>query len=80
MSRADRIKELLAQQNEANVLHAHNVRLQKRLYMLVHKWGECDVAIATELSVTTIRQYLRTKNPIIGDKAVAQAESIFKQL
>mgnify|MGYP006883173795 CR=1 FL=1 len=80
MSRTDRIKKLLAEQNEINVQHAQNLKLQKRLNILVHKYGEDEVALATELSVATIRQYLRTKNPIIGDKAITQAEYIFKNI
>jgi len=81
MSRKTRIKEMLNQQNDANAIRLQNLNRQSRLQKLVNEYGAEDVALAAGYTDSTLAQYLRVKFPMnIAEKAVLQAEGIFKQL
>jgi hypothetical protein len=77
---SDKIKAILDQQFANRLSHANNIKLQNRLRKMVDKHGIENVALATELTPATIQQYLRTKSPVIGVKAIEQGESVLKQL
>ncbi|AWY02834.1 hypothetical protein [Alteromonas phage JH01] len=44
---------------------------------LVDAHGLSKVALASGLTVTTLRQYLRTQSPNIGYEPLAQAQTVF---
>jgi len=81
MSRKAKIKTILEQQNNANALRLQQLTRQRRLKKLVDTYGLEDVSLAAGYTELTLKQYLRVKNPTsIGEKAVTQAESVFREI
>jgi hypothetical protein len=76
----EKIKKILDAQFANRLAHDNNLKLQNRLRKMVEKYGIADVSSATQLTETTISQYLRTKSPVIGVKAIEQGELILKQI
>lgn len=52
---------------------------QKRFRLLADEHGIPLVALASGLTVTTLKQYLRTSHPNIGYEPLAQATSVFNK-
>ena len=76
-----KIKTIIKRNNEANAIRFRMLNRQKRLQALVDEFSMTDVALAAGYTESTLQQYLRVKTPAaIGEEAVSQAESVFKQL
>ena len=68
------IKHILKSQNTSKMLVTRQVQLQK----LVDQHGLTNVALATELKESSLKQYLREKKPRISQAVIAQAELVFE--
>ena len=81
MSRKSKIKNILEKNNNANAIRLRMLSRQKRLQKLVDEYGVSETALAAGYAESTLSQYLRVRNPgAIGEEAVSQAESVFKQM
>lgn len=68
------IKHILKSQNTTKMLVVRQVQLQK----LVDEHGLTNVALATDLKESSLKQYLREKKPRISQAVIAQAEYVFQ--
>lgn len=57
-----------------------NIQRKEQLQALVREFDEEQVALASGLSLATLRQYLRATNPSIGHEPVAQAVWVLTQV
>ena len=72
----DKIEKLLLARDRTAMMLAR----KKRLMLLVDKYGLENVALATQLNESTIKQYVQAKYPNIGLESLTQAEEILQQL
>lgn len=80
-TKMQKVQRLLDKINEPVAVHAIMLSRQSRLRELSRVHGVALTALAASLTVSTLSQYLRVKNPpIIGEAAVVQAENILNQL
>lgn len=56
------------------------VERRERLEKLTNKHGYDNVALAAGLTVGSLSMYLRSKRPSVSEKAVSQAEYVFRNL
>lgn len=65
--------------NSPEKISDDQLRKQQILSELVDKYGIEHVALAAGLTTSSLKQYLRVKNPSnIGERAVNQAVAVFK--
>lgn len=68
------IRHILKSQNTSKMLIGRQQQLQK----LVDEHGLTNVALATELKESSLKQYLRENKPRISQSLIAQAEFVFQ--
>lgn len=56
------------------------IERRERLRKLTEKYGYDNVALAAGLSVGSLSMYLRSKRPSVSEKAVSQAEYVFRNI
>lgn len=78
MSRSNEIKKIV---KAIDRVKAYRDR-QERFKALVDEYGVTDVALASELSLSTVKVYVSSKRniPPIGLDSLIQAEYVFKEL
>ncbi|AII27462.1 hypothetical protein B8b_011 [Pseudoalteromonas phage B8b] len=76
MSRLEKIRKAVFNIDRVAII----VERKQRLSNLVDEYGLEEVAAATCLNVSTIKQYLSSKYSTIGLEPLTQAENIFKKL
>ncbi|AUS02282.1 hypothetical protein NVP2096O_47 [Vibrio phage 2.096.O._10N.286.48.B5] len=70
------IKAILRSANTPTIM----LNRQKTLQQLVDVHGLTNVALATELKESSLKQYLREKKPRISAGVIAQAEFVFNSV
>ncbi len=76
MNRIDKIRKAVLHIDRTAIIAERKDRLNN----LVLEYGLEEVAVATSLNVSTIKQYLSSKYSTIGLEPLTQAENIFKKL
>lgn len=77
----NRINKILKSINDPKKTLSRQCELQLILRELVSTWGIENVALASGLTESTLRQYIRVKKPsTIGEQSVQQAVNVFNQL
>lgn len=77
----ERIEKVLSNlDSTGDIRQAQAAERRERLKKMVDEHGYDNTALAAGLSVNTLALYLRSKYPPVSERAVAQAEYVFRNI